>query len=71
MLGYLDDLVIVPLGVALALRLIPPPLLAEHRAAAAEMAARPVSRTAAAIIVLGWIGAAALVGWWLWPETAR
>lgn len=32
-LGYLDDLVIVPLGIWLAILLIPPPLLAEHRQA--------------------------------------
>lgn len=66
-LGYLDDVVIVSLGVLLALRLIPPALLAEHRAAAA-MAARPVSRKAAAVIVASWIAAAALVAWWLWPR---
>jgi uncharacterized membrane protein YkvA (DUF1232 family) len=35
-LGYLDDLVLVPLGLALALRLMPPALLAEHRAEAAR-----------------------------------
>jgi uncharacterized membrane protein YkvA (DUF1232 family) len=34
-LGYLDDLVIVPLGIMLAIRLIPPAIMAEHRAAAA------------------------------------
>ena len=35
-LGHLDDLVLVPLGLALAIRLIPPPVLAEHRATAAR-----------------------------------
>ena len=34
-LGYLDDLLIVPLGIWFVLRLIPPEILAEHRAAAA------------------------------------
>lgn len=60
-LGYLDDLVIVPLGILAAVRLIPPALMAEHRAAAAEIAARPVSRTGAVAIVLIWIAAALLV----------
>lgn len=69
-LGYLDDLVIVPLGVLLALRLIPPALLAEHRAAAAAMAARPVSRGTAAAIVTAWIATAALLLWWRWPSIA-
>jgi uncharacterized membrane protein YkvA (DUF1232 family) len=31
-LGHLDDLVLVPLGLALAIRLVPPEVLAEHRA---------------------------------------
>jgi uncharacterized membrane protein YkvA (DUF1232 family) len=35
-LGYLDDLVLVPAGLALAIRLIPPAVLAEHRANAAR-----------------------------------
>ena len=56
-LGYLDDLVLVPLGIALAIRLIPPHVLAESRAEAAQaMAARkPVNRIAAAIIVATWL----------------
>lgn len=53
--GYLDDLVLVPLGVLLVLRLMPPELLAEHRRRAAEAASRPVSRVAAAVFVLLWI----------------
>ena len=46
-LGLLDDLIIVPLGVWAVLQLIPPPLIAEFRAEAAEVANRPVSRKAA------------------------
>jgi uncharacterized membrane protein YkvA (DUF1232 family) len=64
-LGYLDDILLVPLGIALAIRLIPPEVLAEHRAtAAAGGAKRPASRIAAAVIIVIWvaIGAAAL-GW--------
>lgn len=59
-LGYLDDLLIVPAGIWLAIRLVPPELLAEHRAAAeASMAGgRPVSRAAAAVIVAIWLVAA-------------
>ena len=57
-IGYVDDLVIVPLGILLAVRLLPPPLLAEHRLAAAAAQSRPVSRVAAAIFILLWLVAA-------------
>src|SRR3954449_7483858 len=60
-LGYLDDLIIVPLGLALALRMVPPDLMAEHRSLAAAMQHQPMSRTAAAIVVMVWIAALALV----------
>ena len=65
-LGYLDDLVIVPLGILLAVRLIPAELLEEHRHAAAEYgAARPTSRSAAALIIGLWLACAALLAFWL------
>lgn len=60
-LGYLDDLIIVPLGILLVVRLIPADLMAEFRRAAADMSNRPVSRTAAAVFVAIWVLAAALV----------
>jgi len=64
-LGLLDDLLIVPAGIWLALRCIPPALMAEYRARA-ETRPRPASRTAALAIILIWIAAAgALTGWWL------
>jgi len=58
-LGYLDDLIIVPAGLWLALRLIPPDVLAEHRATAEAAANRPVSRVALIAIVSVWILSAA------------
>ncbi len=60
-LGYLDDLILIPLGVALAVRLIPPEVMTRARLRAQEEADRPVSRAAAMIVVLIWIGLAALV----------
>jgi uncharacterized membrane protein YkvA (DUF1232 family) len=64
-LGYLDDLILVPLGIALALRMIPPEVMAECREHAADVIAsgRPVSRAAAAVIIAIWIGLAALTIW--------
>lgn len=64
-LGYLDDLILVPLGIALAVRLIPPDLLAEHRLKAAQAAKRPVSRLGAAVIITIWLALAILISFWL------
>lgn len=67
-LGYLDDLLIVPAGVWLALRLIPPTVMAESRAEAAAMLARgerPVSRAAGVLIVALWVLVAAAAVYWL------
>lgn len=57
-LGYLDDLIVVPLGVALAVRMIPEELLYESRGRARKMVESgetPVSWTAAAVIVALWL----------------
>src|SRR5262249_28349386 len=54
--GYLDDLIIVPLGILLAVQLTPADILAEPRLAASEAAERPTSRTAAMVIIAIWIG---------------
>jgi uncharacterized membrane protein YkvA (DUF1232 family) len=56
-LGYLDDLVLLPLGIALSLRLIPPDVLAECREKAATEAdrPRPVNWVAAGVIVALWL----------------
>jgi uncharacterized membrane protein YkvA (DUF1232 family) len=59
-LGYLDDLLLIPAGIALAVKLIPAAVIAECREQASEMAVRPVSRVAAAVIGAIWIGAAFL-----------
>jgi uncharacterized membrane protein YkvA (DUF1232 family) len=62
-LGYLDDLIIVPLGIALVVRMIPPHVMAEHRARADAVQHRPVSRAAAIVIVAVWILTLALAAW--------
>jgi uncharacterized membrane protein YkvA (DUF1232 family) len=65
-LGYLDDLVIVPLGIWLAIRLIPPVLLEEQRQAAmARPPPRPMSWVGAAIILGLWGLVGGAVVWWL------
>ena len=67
LLGYLDDLVIVPLGILLAVKLIPDALMAEFRATADRLYDRPRSRVAAAAIILIWIALAAIIAWLTWP----
>jgi len=68
--GYLDDLVIVPLGVLLVVRLIPADLLAEFRREAAARVNRPTSYVAAAVVGLMWVTMIAFALRWLWPMTA-
>jgi uncharacterized membrane protein YkvA (DUF1232 family) len=62
-IGYLDDLIIVPLGIALVIKLIPPEIMAEHRALAMAAGDRPVSRQAAAVIVVIWMLAIGATVW--------
>lgn len=61
-LGLLDDAILIPAGVWLFARLVPPALLAEHRAAAEAASARPVSRWGVAIVLAIW-AAIALVAY--------
>jgi uncharacterized membrane protein YkvA (DUF1232 family) len=61
--GYLDDLILVPAGILLAVRMIPSEIMAEHRASAAAALDRPVSRGAAGVIICVWAAAIALAGW--------
>jgi uncharacterized membrane protein YkvA (DUF1232 family) len=62
-LGYLDELIVLPLGIMLVVRLIPAPIMAEHRAAAEAAPLRPKSRAGALAIVAIWIALSAGAGW--------
>jgi uncharacterized membrane protein YkvA (DUF1232 family) len=62
-LGYLDDIVILPAGILLTIRLIPSGLMDEFRAEAARRIDRPTSQIGAASIVLLWVAALALTAW--------
>jgi uncharacterized membrane protein YkvA (DUF1232 family) len=61
--GYVDDLIIVPLGIWLVLSLIPDEVMAEYRAKANAAGQRPVSKDAAIVIMAIWIFGAAILGW--------
>src|SRR5262245_9149289 len=69
-LGYLDELVILPLGVWLTLKLVPGDVLAECRPEAdrriEEWRAAPRSRLAAILIISLWVAALALLAWLAW-----
>ena len=69
-LGYLDDLLIVPLGIVAVRRMLPADVLAECRAAAEAAGQRPRSLWGAAAIVGLWMAAAVGLAWWLWPGAA-
>jgi uncharacterized membrane protein YkvA (DUF1232 family) len=62
-LGYLDDLILVPAGIWLVIRLIPPQVMAEHRELAAAAQDRPVGRTAGIVVVCVWVIFAAMCCW--------
>jgi uncharacterized membrane protein YkvA (DUF1232 family) len=70
-LGYLDDLILVPLGIWLVVSLIPAQEMARFRAEAGNMIQRPQSNVAAFVVVAVWILGAALAGWWVLARWGR
>ena len=62
-LGYLDDLIIIPLGIALVTRLIPADIMSEHRATASLTPSPPRNMTGVALIVATWIVTFAITVW--------
>ena len=66
-LGYLDDLILIPLGAALARRMIPPQVLAECRLKAQDVMTegKPVNWAAAGVIIAIWLLLASLTTFWL------
>lgn len=56
-LGYLDDLILIPLGIKIALAMIPPQVMAESRVKAGDLLAqgKPVSWGAAVLIIALWL----------------
>ena len=62
-IGYLDDLVLLPLGVLLVIRLVPPRIMAEHRITAEKVGCLPQNWIAAAIIITLWVIGIVFLGW--------
>jgi uncharacterized membrane protein YkvA (DUF1232 family) len=69
-LGYLDEVILLPIAIVLVIRMIPDPLMAEFCEEAQRRSKRPTSRTAAAVIIALWIAAIALALWAFWPTPA-
>jgi len=71
-LGYLDEVLLLPLGIALVVRMIPTELMAEYRLTAERLETERASRTAAVVIAVIWaalfIGATWLTWKWLAAE---
>jgi len=70
-LGYLDDLLIVPLGILLATRMIPAALMSEFRAVAVQKAERPVSRAGLVFILATWALLTTVAGWAAWAHMVK
>jgi uncharacterized membrane protein YkvA (DUF1232 family) len=62
-IGYLDDFIIVPLGIWLVISLIPDEIMVEYRAKAREAQLRPTSTAGMIAIVLLWIIGASALAW--------
>ncbi len=67
-LGYLDDVILVPLGILLVVKMIPLHLMKAFRVAADQRAERPVSRTAVVLIVAIWCIVPGALLWAFWPD---
>lgn len=67
-LGYLDDILIVPFGIMLAIHLIPAHLMDEYRCLAQAHGRLPKSLTSAIVVVCIWCGALIIFGWWLFNQ---
>ncbi len=70
-LGYLDDLILLPLGIWLIIRLTPTVVWLDCQAAAASLGSRPTSWSAAVVIVLLWCVALGASGFWLYQLSGR
>ena len=69
-IGYLDDVLLVPMGLWIAMRMVPDDVIEDCRARATQLTARPTSRIAALTIVVIWTGTAAGIGWIIYEAIA-
>ncbi|MDX1490802.1 MAG: DUF1232 domain-containing protein [Pseudohongiellaceae bacterium] len=67
-LGYLDDVILLPLGIALIIKLTPQPIVDGCREKAQKLATKPRSNIAAAIVLSIWFLCFASFGYWLFTD---
>lgn len=67
-LGLLDDLLLIPLGVVLVAKLTPAPVWSAARERAARAVETPVSRAAMVVIALLWLAVLGALAWWGWQR---
>ena len=65
-LGYLDDIILLPLGIILVIKLTPSSVIEVSRSKAAKAASKPTSQVAAAVVIVIWLLCAAAFGYWVW-----
>lgn len=70
-LGFVDDAILLPLGIWAVRRMIPADVMAEHRASVENGKRLPPNRTAAAVIIGLWITGLAFSALWLWTHLVR
>lgn len=68
-IGYLDDIIIVPLGIIMAIRLIPAPLMLEFRSRASDHERLPKTQAGAIAVICIWLAGAIAIGWWAYHRT--
>jgi hypothetical protein len=66
-LGYLDDLILIPAGIALTIKLIPPEVMQTAREKAETNAQKPVSIAGGIVIALIWLAAIFFIGKAVYP----
>ena len=65
-LGYLYDIILLPLGIILVIKLTPSSVIEVSRSKAAKAASKPTSQVAAAVVIVIWLLCAAAFGYWVW-----
>ena len=70
-LGLLDDIIIVPLGLALVVRLTPPEIMGAAKLKAQQSIEKPISFTAAIVVIFIWITLVLLSAQWLYHELIK
>ena len=65
-LGYLDDIILLPLGIILVIKLTPSSVIEVSRSKAAKAASKPTSQVATAVVIVIWLLCAAAFGYWVW-----